>query len=196
MNERQRYGFFLEKTKDIPRNNNENIGHIVYYANKLNIPEISQVHISSSLQATIDNLHRAEKRLTAHFEVSEFMEGNSLKIDGLWKDRLFSYLEHIKATVRNNIPDGPKKEAILKKIQLLEEELNTQKVRLERIGDVWLSVTSYVGQGAKNLLPVSALLGKMSNALNQADEEAEETKKMLPAPDDVGLDELEDETSG
>ncbi|MDV7338410.1 hypothetical protein RYZ26_02295 [Terasakiella sp. A23] len=196
MNERQRYEFFLEKTKDIPRNSNEGLDQIVYFAEKLQIPEIGKVGINwASVNSTIRNLERAEKRLAAHFEVVEFMESGSLTVDGPWRDRLFTYVEHIKTTVRNNIPDSPKKEAILKKIQLLEEELNTEKIKLERIGDLWLTVTSYVGEGAKNLLPVGTLLGKMNNALSKADEEAEEQKKMLPPPDDVGLDEIDDEAA-
>jgi len=97
-----------------------------------------------------------------------------------YKTQIGGHLKAIRMIVLEaGLPEN-KREAIFRRINNLQEEVNRDRTRTEAVVALWLDVSSAIGKGAKNLDPVIDRLGRIMKVLANAKDENELQSLMSP----------------
>lgn len=133
--------------------------------------------VIQSWKITIEKLQYLQKNI----------ENNEIIIlNNDWKNRIQTYLAHIRDAVRGADIDEGIRERIFKKIEELGREVERNRTLLSKYSELWLETTRVTGEGAKNLKPAIELLRRLTGAVQSANENAVEVRQ-LPAPDLASL---------
>lgn len=107
-----------------------------------------------------------------------------------YRAQIRDMVNHIRGILDNADVPVSRKTEIISRLNSFSAEIEREETRLDQLGRVWLVVTRYVGEGAKNLDPVVRQLERVrkiiGNAQDEADEKArieQEKRASLPRPD-------------
>lgn len=131
------------------------------------------------------------------FELEPALSENTVVLDDEWRTKISSYVAHIRKIVMGaEIEDGMR-DAISKRLNALQEEVDRSRTRLEAATAVWLKLTEAIGAGAENLEPAVKLLQRVSGAISRLSmqQHLEAQQLRLPAPDTLGLNGPDDSDS-
>lgn len=106
-----------------------------------------------------------------------------------FKTRIGGHLTAIQNIVLKSDITEQKRDAILRRLSALQDEVLKDKTRTEKVIGLWLDITSAIGQGAENLSPAIDRLEKVMGVFADARDENEQKRlsapqerKRLPAP--------------
>ena len=97
-----------------------------------------------------------------------------------YKQEIHHLLNRVRKVVHASDLEQPKKDAIQKKINELNDEVDQSTTKFGRYKAVWLEVTEAVGEGAKNLEPAVKILERVGSIFGKA--RAETDPAQLPSP--------------
>ncbi len=106
--------------------------------------------------------------------------GEMVSLSDDYKQEIHHLLNRVRKVVHASDLEQPKKDAIQKKINELNDEVDQSTTKLGRYKAVWLEVTEAVGEGAKNLEPAVKILERVGSIFGKA--RAETDPAQLPSP--------------
>ena len=167
------------------------------YAENLGIDDLPVEKITpededETIQASWFKLEEFMDRIRARnlFALEPSLREASVQLDRDWKAKATTLVDHIREVVTNAEMHEALREPIMRNLNQLQSEIDRNRTRLEVIANVWLQVTSAIGNGAKNLDPAVKLVERLSTALGKAKQHEVEADKhpQLPPPDDLDED--------
>lgn len=123
------------------------------------------------------------------FEASAIEAHKQISLATDKKQEIQKLLEKIRKIVNQEIAEGDKKEAIIKKLSALENEVSLDRTSFEALLNKGSKLTKALGEYAENLEPLANLVQKIKNFIWADSEDA----KLLDASDETLL--LEGEKS-
>lgn len=125
----------------------------------------------------------------ARFAFTKQMSSKQIRLDSGYKEQIRGFIDQIRRILDTvDLPPGRKQE-IISKINQLSDEIEKEYSRLDRLGDLWLSLTRSLGEGAKNLEPAVRLVERVRKVFSAAQEDGEQklltdatAKRELPPP--------------
>ncbi len=106
------------------------------------------------------------------------------------RDQISKLIEKIRKIVRASDIDNNKKDAIFKRLEALQYEIDRSKTRLDTLLARFLDVSNTLGEASERLEPLAKLMerivkifGRAKTAQDLKEIGAEETQPKLPAPD-------------
>ena len=110
-----------------------------------------------------------------------------------YREEIHNLMNRVRIIVHASDLEQPKKDAILQKVNELNNEVDQSTTKLGRFLALWREVTNAVGEGAKNLEPavnilerVGGIFGKARAETDPAQLAAPETPKQLSGPAEEG----------
>lgn len=107
-------------------------------------------------------------------------QGFSVRFDAAAKSTIHNYITKIREVVQTLEVETPKKEALLKRLTALSDEIDRDRTRLEAFGELVLSVSSIAGQAAEKLEPIRRWIDSIGNLINGTRERESEVKQLPP----------------
>ncbi|PCI32363.1 MAG: hypothetical protein COB54_07650 [Alphaproteobacteria bacterium] len=111
-------------------------------------------------------------------------------LDNNWRERIRSYIQHIRTEIDGAEMEPRMKESIIGKLNQFSADIERGRTRLDSCIDVFLRLTAAAGQGARNLRPALKLIqncsGGMENLFDEQQQAGTAAPK-LPSPDSFGL---------
>ena len=107
------------------------------------------------------------------------ISGTTFRIAGNFKTQIGGHLTAIRKIVHEADLSESKRDAIFKRLEKLQFEVDRDRTKAEAAMGLWLDISSAIGNGAKNLDPAIDRLGRIMKIFAQARDE--DTAK-LPAP--------------
>ena len=117
-------------------------------------------------------------RVSNRLMFSENGKVNSVALDHATKQKLSHWLNGMRETVACAEISEEKKDRLLTLINKLQAEVDRERTPVQAAGELWLSVCTYIAQGAKRLEPVSQAIQKFGAALGAA-RETEDTPRQI-----------------
>lgn len=106
---------------------------------------------------------------------------HSVSLDADAKTKLRQMLDHIRATVDQLDISVAKKEALLRRINALQEEVDRVRTRYEAFAALLIEACDDAGEGARRLEPIVRLIERVGHAIGIA-KRAEDAQAKLPTP--------------
>ena len=107
--------------------------------------------------------------------------GEMVSLSDDYRQEIHYLLNRVRKVVHTSDLEQLKKDAILQKINELNDEVDQSTTKLGRYKAVWLEVTEALGEGAKNLEPAVEILERVGRIFGKA--RAETDPAQLPSPE-------------
>lgn len=117
-----------------------------------------------------------------------------IEFDETWRSRVHTYLSEIRRIIDQSDATELHKQKLFSILSNLERAVDKNKADIETIKDFWLSLTSAIGAGAKNLEPAVRLLERFVRGVSRLSDGTSQ-QRLLPKPEDAGLDPLSEENA-
>ncbi|MGJ4935077.1 hypothetical protein [Bradyrhizobium sp. HKCCYLRH3083] len=164
----------------------EYVAYILAFVEARNI----DLHVSKDTPLTDDNFssyfagfRRAVEsfRAKARLEISarRRVHRTSFHVATSFKTQIGAHLTAIRKIVHEAHLTESKRDAIFRRIETLQFEVDRDRTRAEVVTGLWLDITSAIGAGAKNLDPAIERLERIMKVFAQA---RDEDAAKLPAP--------------
>ena len=118
---------------------------------------------------------------------AKFQSSTSISLDDNWREKIYSYISHVRVIVTKAQICEQIRELIMNKLHALDAEVDRTKTRIEKITDVLVELCKGVSAGANELKPAVALFERVVGAIANIWPPAEPTNPALPPPDTLGL---------
>ena len=120
-------------------------------------------------------------KVKARLELSARRKGSGIifRVAGNFKTQIGGHLTAIRKIVHEADLSEKKRDAIFRRIEKLQFEVDRDRTRAEAATALWLDISSAIGQGAKNLDPAIERLERIMKVFAQA---RDEDTPQLPAP--------------
>ncbi len=141
------------------------------------VPLIEEVSYNTYL-----NFSKDVKNYCTRLEIryGRRVQGFSVRFDAAAKTTIHNYITKIREVVQKLEVETPKKEALLKRLTALSEEVDRDRTRLEAFGELVLSVSSIAGEAAEKLEPIRRFIDSIGKVINGARESEPERKQLPP----------------
>lgn len=129
------------------------------------------------------------------FELDAKYGQQSIFLDENWRGKVSSYISHIRSELQKAKIEQRLQQSIMKKLNELQTAVDKNQARVDAAIDIFLDLTVAAGEGAKNLEPAIGLGKKLWVSLRKLKrtEAEEEPKRQLPAPEELGLEDLREQ---
>ncbi len=110
----------------------------------------------------------------ARFAFSKQISSRQIRLDSGYKEQIRGYIDQIRRLLDAVDLPPSRKQEVITKLNQLSEEVEKEYSQLERLGELWLSATRSIGEGAKNLEPVVRLIERVRKVFSTAQDEGEQ----------------------
>lgn len=127
---------------------------------------------------------------------SKQISSRQIRLDEGYKEQIRGYIHQIRKILDDTDLPPSRKQEIITRLNQLSEEIEKEYTRLDRLGELWLSATRSIGEGAKNLEPAVRLIERLRKVFSAAQEEGEQrllsdgtarTELLPPADTEAGV---------
>lgn len=161
--------------------------------NELPVEKLSIDDDPEEIQKALFNLEQFMDEIRARniFIVEPNLLLGTVSLDENWKAYVSTLVGHIREAVRKAAMEEKLREPILQSLDNLQAQVDKNRTRIDALAQTWLEVTGAIGEGAKNLEPAVALLGKLRKVFGKAERLQIEAKEQprLPPPEEIMDDE-------
>ncbi|MCK1553129.1 hypothetical protein IVB11_29845 [Bradyrhizobium sp. 177] len=137
--------------------------------------DVMRIYFNEFLQKVDAFKIKARLELAARRKAS----GTVFVVAGNYKTQIGGHLTAIRKIVHEADLSESKRDAIFKRVEKLQFEVDRDRTRSEAAVGLWLDISSAIGQGAKNLDPAIERLERIMKIFAQA---RDEDTARLPAP--------------
>jgi hypothetical protein len=147
--------------------------------------------LSTKLPAKIQfengpSIYAALKTEIDKLKIDILIEKKSVELDNSWRDKIHTYLEHIRKIVEQANLTPAIRERILKCLTALADEVNRNRAPIQKFTEALVAVCEGIAEGADKLNPAVRLLERVIGAVEKL-RRSEKPTLSLPKPEDFGL---------
>jgi hypothetical protein len=125
-------------------------------------------------------MFRAEATKVSHrFLLRYGARNNTVALDAATKKKISHWLRKMRDLVQQADVSPEKKDRLFVLIDNLQAEVDRDRTPVHALGEIFLTVCTYAGEGAKKLQPVADLIQDVCTSLGLA-KEREDTQRRLP----------------
>lgn len=163
-------------------------------ANKIQPDDMFSSETIYVTQAVIeDYLHQIYVKNLAELNTS--LRKKSVFLDETWRGKVSSYISHIRSQVEKAEIEQRLRQLIMNKLNELQAAVDRNEARVDSAIEIFLDLTEAAGEGAKNLKPAIGVGKKLWLSLKKLKQKEveEEPQRRLPAPEELGLEDLSEQ---
>ena len=107
----------------------------------------------------------------------------SVALDAATKEKISHWLKQMRKSVQQADVSVEKKDRLFGLIDQLQAEVDHERTPVQAVGELWVTICTYMGEGVKNLEPVARFVERVGGALGLAKQEEDALPKLPPLRD-------------
>jgi hypothetical protein len=141
---------------------------------------------NSAFDGLFDNIVEEIEKQKINIVVQNANRQNGIALDGAWREKIHTYVAHIRRLVNSADDLPPKiKESILAKLRSFDAEVDRGRTRMQVFTDLFVELCQGISAGATALTPAVRLGERIIGALARL--QGEPPLLALPPPDQFNL---------